>query len=209
MKYLPFIVFFTFNSLIFNELEAQTVVANEKMNVLYVGLENPLSIVEANVPPNELEVRISSGTIIGSNGNYVANVIKPGDVLIETWHKGKKIGDYLFRVKRIANPIAQINRSRGGCFGGGSFKATSGIVAVIEGLDIDARCSITSFNMTYVAKKQDPITLPNQGGSFNGSVTNCTNRAKPGDIFYFDDIKARCLGDDTDRLLNSLVFSIK
>jgi hypothetical protein len=63
--------------------------------------------------------------------------------------------------------------------------------------------------MTYVAKKQDPITLPNQGGVFNGSVKSCIDRSKSGDVVYFDNIKGRCPGDLTGRNLNSLSFILK
>jgi hypothetical protein len=80
---------------------------------------------------------------------------------------------------------------------------------MLEGFDFDARCDIQSYNVTYVAKRQDPVTYPNQGARYNSNNQGIINRAKPGDVYYFDEVKARCPGDQAGRQINSLVFQIK
>jgi hypothetical protein len=63
--------------------------------------------------------------------------------------------------------------------------------------------------LTRVAKRQDPVPADNQGGSFAGQARSAVDQAKPGDVYYFDDIKARCPGDVAGRNIGSLVFTIK
>ena len=60
-----------------------------------------------------------------------------------------------------------------------------------------------------VSKRADPVEAPNQGGTFQGTAADLVRSAKPGDIFYFENVKARCPGDKAGRKINSLVFRIK
>ena len=72
-----------------------------------------------------------------------------------------------------------------------------------------AKCAIQGYNLTYVAKRQDPVESVNPGPRYNGKSKRLVNRAKPGDIYYFDNVKAKCPGDAAGRKINSMVFKIK
>jgi gliding motility-associated protein GldM len=50
------------------------VVSPTKMNVLYMGVPNPISVSAPGVAASNLHVSISSGSLSGSNGSYEANV---------------------------------------------------------------------------------------------------------------------------------------
>jgi hypothetical protein len=63
--------------------------------------------------------------------------------------------------------------------------------------------------MTRVAKRQDPVDAPNRGARFGAQAARLVKIATPGDIYYFENIKARCPGDPAARKINSLVFKIK
>lgn len=91
---------FFFSFLLANQLLGQSALGLEKMNVLFLGEENPLSIAVQGVPMSEIEAKISEGTIKGENGEYIATVNKVGKVTIELFHKGKSIGKHEFRALR-------------------------------------------------------------------------------------------------------------
>lgn len=93
--------------------------------------------------------------------------------------------------------------------GNGEFKAQGGVLAILEGFDFDARCNIQGFNLTYVAKRQDPVPVINQGPVYSDQAKRLVSQAKPGDIYYFDNVRARCPGDKAGRQINAMVFSIK
>ncbi|MFZ4544235.1 MAG: gliding motility protein GldM [Saprospiraceae bacterium] len=188
-------------------------VSADKMNVFYIGVQNPISVAAAGVSSNEIRVSASGSgaNLNGSGKNFVVTVGTPGECNINVSGGGLN-ETFKFRVKRIPDPVAQLGIgkiAKGGSMPNGEFKAQQGLVAMLEGFDFDARCDIQSYNVTYVAKRQDPVTYPNQGARYNGNNAGIINRAKPGDVYYFDEVKARCPGDQAGRQINSLVFQIK
>jgi hypothetical protein len=190
-------------------------VSADKMNVFYIGVENPISVAAAGVSSNEIKVSANGGgaNMSGSGKNFMVRVSTPGDCNINVAGGGLN-ENFKFRVKRIPDPFAQLpsndpSYKRGGAIGNGTIKAMGQLVAVLENFDFDAKCNIQSFDFTFVAKRQDPVTYPNQGGSFNGNVSGAIGRCKPGDVLYFDNVKGRCPGDNVGRDLNSLVLKIK
>jgi hypothetical protein len=116
---------------------------------------------------------------------------------------------FKFRVKRIPDPVAKIGGKLGGVMGNGEFKAQEGIIPLLENFDFDAKCQIQGFKMTRVPKRQDPIEVVNAGGRFADQVATLISQARPGDAYYFNDVKARCPGDVTGREINSLSFTIR
>jgi hypothetical protein len=117
-----------------------------------------------------------------------------------------------FRAKRIPDPTASFSPSKAetsGSLGNGSFKARKGIFAARLNFYFDAKCNIQGFELTRVPQRKDPMRATNSGPTYGGKVANLVGAAKPGDIYYFDNIKAKCPGDVAGRKLNSMVWQIK
>ncbi|MCB9081585.1 MAG: hypothetical protein H6555_07740 [Lewinellaceae bacterium] len=93
--------------------------------------------------------------------------------------------------------------------GNGEFKAQRGVIAVLNNFDFDARCEIAGFELVYAPRRQDPIPVINPGSTFNGQARDLIGQAKPGDSYYFNNVRARCPGDPASRKINSMVFTIK
>jgi len=133
----------------------------------------------------------------------------PGDAKITLSGGGLPSTNFDFRVKRIPDPVARLSKSSGGTMGNGQFKAQGGVGAFLDNFDFDATCKIQGFNLVYVAKRQDPVEAVNKGARYSQQAKRLVNKAKPGDIFYYDNVKARCPGDPAGRKINSMVFKIK
>lgn len=190
--------------------ERSIAVSADKMNVFYIGVENPVSVSAAGISSNDLKVSASGVSIkkVGSN-NYMVTATKPSpEVRINVSGGGVK-DSKIFRVKRIPDPVARLSKSSGGAMGNGEFKAQGGVGAFLDNFDFDAKCKIQGYTLTYVAKRQDPVDSVNQGARYNAKSKRLVGQAKPGDIFYFDNVKARCPGDAAGRTINSMVFKIK
>lgn len=187
-------------------------VSADKMNVFYIGVDNPISIVAAGVSTSKLQVGASGAgaSMTGGGKSRVVRVTSPGDCKI-TISGGDEMAatSFPFRVKRIPDPIAKLGKDVSGNLGAGSFKVQTGIMAVLENFDFEARCEIQSFELTRQPKREDPITKTNNGGKYDGQSAAMVNAAKPGDIFYFDNVKARCPGDVAGRKINPMVFKIQ
>ena len=190
--------------------ERSVTVSAEKMNVFYIGVDNPVAVSAAGISSNELNVSISGGggSMRGSGSNYIVTVTTPGEARVNVSGGGMR-DSKVFRVKRIPDPVARLSKSSGGSMGNGEFKAQGGVGAFLDNFDFNANCAIQGFNLTYVASRQDPVTVVNAGPRYNDASNRLVQRAKPGDIYYFDDVKARCPGDNVGRPINSMVFSIK
>ena len=188
-------------------------VSADKMNVFYVGVTNPISVSAGGIASSALKVSCSGGGCnMTPNGKFKYNikVAQPGKTAKVTLSGGGlKATNYDFRVKRIPDPKPCIGTCNKGAMGTGEFKGQEGIYAKLENFDFEARCSIDGFEFARVPKRADPILTINRGGRFAGQSNTMKNAAKPGDIYYFSKIKARCPGDKAGRQLPDIVIKIK
>ena len=190
--------------------ERSVTVSADKMNVFYIGVKNPVSVVAAGIPSTSLKVSPSGISLNKTgNGKYTATATRPGNATITVSGGGLKSTQFKFRVKRIPDPIARLGNKNSGALGTGEFKAQGGVAAWLDNFDFEAKCRVEGFIMTRVAQRQDPVDAPNRGARFGGQAERLKNMASPGDIYYFENIKARCPGDAAARKINSLVFKIK
>lgn len=186
-------------------------VSADKMNVFYIGVQNPISISAAGVSSNDLRVSASGGGIkmSGSGTTRTVTVSSPGEATITVSGGGLTASNFPFRVKRIPDPVPMLGRNRGGTMGNGEFRAQQGLLAMLEGFDFDARCDIQGYNLVRVPKRQDAISSLNGGARYDAKSQRLVAAAKPGDIYYFENIKAKCPGDSAGRPLGTMIFNIK
>lgn len=196
--------------------ERSVSVSPTKMNVFYIGVDNPVEISAAGISSNDMQVSMSGpggGTIKrASDGTYVVNVTqqtRAGEFAkINVSAPGIAVSKD-FRVKRIPDPVPTLSGKVGGTLGNGEFRAQQALIPTLEGFDFDARCNIVGFQIIRSAKREDPEINPNKGGKFDDRTRQLVNKAKPGDIYVFDNIKCSCPGDVANRTLPSSVYKIQ
>ena len=186
-----------------------------KMNVFYIGVDNPVAVSAAGVASNDVKVSMSGaggGTINKSGGNYVVKVTKPTRrdefAYINVTAPGLTAKSE-FRVKRIPSPIPMLSNSRGGAMPAGEFKAQQGVRPNLEGFDFDAKCNVTEYVVVRVPKRQDPEPSRNSGGKYSGKTPGIIGKAVAGDKYFFENIKCKCPGDAAARNIGQMVFNIK
>jgi len=106
-------------------------------------------------------------------------------------------------------PVARLGTLNGGIISAKDFKQHDILNAVIDNKDKEITCKVTGFNLVRVAKKQDPVEVIQHKGKFNKKSKALMEKATAGDIYYIDNVNARCPGDQENRKINSLVFKIK
>ncbi len=188
-------------------------VSADKMNVFYVGVENPISVAAAGVSSNDLRVSASGGGATlkpNGAGKYIVTVSRPNeDARITVSGGGLTPTTFDFRVKGIPDPVAKLGRISSGELGNGEFRAQRGVIAELENFDFDARCTIAGFTLVYAAPRQDVVEVINPGPTFSGQAQAVINQAKPGDTYYFNNVRARCPGDQVTRQINPMIFKIR
>ena len=115
----------------------------------------------------------------------------------------------VFRVKRFPTPVPKLNTKSGGVISPGELKSVQGVLPVLENFDFEAKCNIVGFRMVRVAPRSDAEPVPNQGGRFKGPAAGILKKAKPGDRYFFEDIKCKCPGDKGPRDIGSMSFLVR
>jgi hypothetical protein len=106
----------------------------DKMNVVYLGLENPLTIGTSTSWDNVL-VSTDNGTISGTGAHRILRPTQIGSANI-TVVVGKKISTFSFRVKRVPDPTLRLD-NRKNSIPIESFKKIKNLSLCYENFDFD------------------------------------------------------------------------
>lgn len=184
----------------------------DKMNVLWVGLDNPVSLEAENIDYSSIKILVSGSKAIfsGDNGRYTIKPYEPGEVRLLVLNEvGLRVAKSTFRARRIPDPLARLADRLGGKIPMGEFRAQRGINASIDNFDYDAYCEIMGFEMTHIGNDGVSSSAANEGRFFTEASAGIISAARPGDYFLFNNVRARCPGDRADRRLNSLAFTLR
>ncbi len=190
--------------------ERSVTVSADKMNVFYMGVDNPLSISAAGVSSSQVEVK-AEGVRINKvkDGKYNVKPDRPGISKITVSGGGLEPTSFEYRVKPIPNPTLFLGNKKGGGVSPGELKVYDRLSPIIERFDFETRCRILGFEMTRVPKGNDIIVVTNPSEKFIDKTKRVLSKAKAGDTVYFDKVKAKCPGDKHERQLNGMVFHVR
>ncbi len=188
------------------------VVSADKMNVLYIGVPNPVSVSAPGFPLDKVHASISGGSISGESGHYVAHVNAPGKAIFtvsgEIDGKPKVLGTTEYRIKRIPDPIAKFGGVGSGRLSAGSIKAQAGVAAVLENFDFDARFEVVKFTMSVnKARQLDLFTDVSNGALLTSSMKNALQGISPRDRVSIDDIMVKGPDGAIRKLTNGITIT--
>lgn len=187
------------------------VVSPDKMNVLYIGVPNPISVSAPGIPKEDLKVSITGGTISGSNGKYSVNVNTRGEANIivsaTVNNKTQTLSSTLFRVKPIPKPTPQFGGKSGGGLSAVALKNQKQIFARLEDFEFDARFTIDRFSLVIAIPRADALGPFNASGSnLSTQMVSAMQGISPGARVIFDNIIATG-PDGIQRSLDPMVFT--
>ncbi len=186
-------------------------VSADAVKVLYIGLDNPLTVNGGSAGAEKTQASIASGSLKNlGGGKYIANVSSPGKTTINVTVEGKTT-PFEFRVKRVPDPVAMIGQSAGGLIATNAIKAQQGVRAdlrdfVFEGVKFDIVSYV--FYATGNGFQEGPGSSQNSGPYFNADSKRYLERCKPGSTVVIDEIRARG-PDGGTRVLPPIVFNLK
>lgn len=190
--------------------EPSATVAATKMNVFYIGVENPVAVSAPGVSAEDIDVRGSGLTIRKKGKDYVVTATKASPkATISVFKKGEstKLGSADFRVKRLPDPVATILGFREGLISKGQLAAATFLKAEMDNFDFDLRVEIKSFDLT-MNMDGDLRTLSSKSKMLTPQMTALLKRAKRGGKVYFENIKAK-MPDGSVRSLGSISLKVK
>ena len=186
-------------------------VSADAVKVLYIGLDNPLTITGGTAGDEKTSASMSGGTLRKTGaGKYIANVSAPGTATVNVTVEGKTT-PFQFRVKRIPDPVAMVGAASGGQIAANAIKAQQGVRAdlkdfVFEGVKFD----IISYVVYATGKgfEEQPGISQNQGAYFNTDSKRILEKCRPGSTVVLDEIRARG-PDGGTRILPAIVFNLR
>lgn len=194
-------------------------VAATKMNVFYIGVDNPVSIsvpglADEKVKPRFLE---EGGELIQVEDtvgyNYIVRVTSEmttatitADAVIDE-ENVMNMGSREFRVKRIPKPVAKIANITEGPIERNTLLAARAIIPVMEDFEFELYFDVTSFTMGTLING-DWIPKRARGNVFTEEMINIIQDSKRGQKFFFENIQAKG-PDGSERTLNSINLTIK
>ena len=172
------------------------VVSPDKMNVFYIGLDNPVSLSAPGFTLDKVHPSISGGTISGGNGKYTVRVTKPGKVTITIsgdlgGGKNVTLGSSEFRCKNIPPPRIKFGAKYAGSSDVVFLKAQRYLFASLDDFEFETTFKINHFRMIIIKPRGgDPIIKETDGNALNSEMLAGLAGITPGTRIIFDYITA-------------------
>ena len=178
------------------------VIAADKMNVVYRGVDNPMTVSIPGIPDNKVSAS-GSGLSKASGSKYIMRPTQGRTVNITasgTLPDGQKISTTSeFRIKDIPRPVGTI---RGETGDGGCVRMQrqgleiSSVGAMLEDFDFDLNLNVTGFSF----KVSGQPTVVVSGNKLNSQAKGTLSRARRGETVQIFDINAKLSGNSGYKL---------
>jgi len=169
-------------------------ISADKMNVVYRGLANPMTISFAGIPDNAVTASATGLTPAGGKGKYNLNPGSGTEVTLSVTGKmsdGKSVTDKkVFRIKNVPAPQGAI---------GGQAGVVKGAKSRLQVSQVSAKLDDFLYDLTFQVK-QFAFKVPGQatiivnGDRINSQCVAALARATKGDQIVISDIKTSISG---------------
>ena len=175
------------------------------MNVLYAGINNPISIAVPGVPQGSINATMTNGTLTKSGDGWVAHPSKVGaecviTVTAEMDGQRTDVGSTTFKVRKLPDPTPFITykdangntaRYKGGRpFSKALLLNAGGIDAAIDDEILNIDYKVVSFECVFFDSMGNAIPELSSGSRFSERQLNAMRRLQHGKRFYISHVKA-------------------
>lgn len=186
-------------------IEPTATVSATMMNVLYAGIDNPMSISVPGVASNSVMASMTNGTLVRNGDSWIARPSKVGDdavitVMAEIDGRRQEVASTRFRVRKLPDPSPFIaftdskgnhERYRGGRpFAKSLLLASDGIGAAIDDDLLNISFKVLSFETTFFDSMGNAIPEVSDGPNFSKRQKDSFRRLTRGKRFYISSVKA-------------------
>jgi gliding motility-associated protein GldM len=201
--------------------DANVVVSPTAVNVMYLGIDNPIDVSVPGISPDKISIRVVNGTYSqkkvknskGENfrGTWAVNPTAVGQnvqVVVNTNVNGKAAtaGTVEFRVRRVPNPEPQFGGKNTGIISKGTATAQTGVFAILKDFEFDLQYKVTSFTISYADKFGD-IEKSSNSYLLTAEQKQIINNITRGKNLTITNIKALA-PDNSTRDLGAIVLKI-
>ena len=185
-----------------------------KMNVLYIGVDNPITVAAPGFDCGQLSVALTGPGQLSqlSDCRYNATVTEPGtvDVRIRGKRNGKTVDllNKTFRVKKLPDPWPRFGDFRAGSITVEELSKIKG-VTVEQRTDYDITCEVLGYDITVIPRRSDPVVVMVQGATLSEQAKSLLATLGPGSALFVDDIRVKYPGEKEPRHIGGVSMKIK
>lgn len=163
----------------------------DKMNVFYIGVENPITI-SSGTGWDKTKVSMSGGSLIsaGGAGKYKVKVNTLGKAAI-TVNADGKVSTYDFRIKNVPDPILMVGPSEGGRVQSVVFKNQQFARAELKDFIYDYHYSIVSADVYFTGANFPNIASAKISSGNLSALQALMSRSVPGTSVIFDNVRVQ------------------
>lgn len=189
-------------------------IAPTRLNVFYMGIDNPVAIAASGTAEDKITVTINGGggTITKTGtGMYNVRVTQvANDCVLSVFADGKLAGTSTFRVRSLPTPTATIVGIQSGAnVAASDFTAQSGVGVYLKDFPFEVKYEVVGFTFTTDTDNDELITLECQGAAFSPTVkATISQHVKAGRTVTIDNIRVKD-PSGKERKVPSLVYYIK
>ncbi len=192
-------------------------VSADKMNVVYRGLENPLSVSAAGFTNDQVRLVASGGGSLRSkgNGHYIfkpslGNAKKVTFRVVATKADGssQSMGPFEFRIMNLPSPVTRMAGKSDGEIDKAALLARAFVVAQLDNFLFDGvKYSVVSYQLYISGPRMTPIFQKVNGPRIPGNVITKLRKASRGTIINISSVKVK--GPDGVKLGQGLTLRLK
>lgn len=186
-------------------IEPMATVSATMMNVLYAGINNPLSISVPGVPNQDITATATNATLTRNGNEWIVKPVAAGrdvDINVSAKIDGKtsQVASHKFKVRRLPDPtpfIAYTDAAgnsqtyRGGKPLAKSFLTSSpGIEAAIDDGVLNIAFTVNSFETVFFDSMGNAMVEVSDGPRFSQRQKDAFRRLARGKRFYISKVKA-------------------
>ena len=188
-------------------MEPMATISPTLMNVLYAGIENPISISVPGVAMNNVTATMTNGTLTRSGDSWIARPGKVGEeavISVSAMMDGvsQQVGSMTFRVRKLPDPMPYIplKDAQGNPiqYKGAPKKiskadllAAETLGAAIDDDVLNVSYTVLSFSTVFYDSMGNAIPEVSNGNSFSPRQKEQFKRLKPGRSIFITNVKAK------------------
>ncbi len=181
-------------------------IAPTMMNVLYAGIDNPLSIAVPGVASENISATMSNGTLTRSGNQWIARPNKVGTIAEisvsakQADGRSTQVAKSSLRVRALPDPLPYIEykdaqgnpkRFKGGRLSKRDILAAGGIKAAIDDDLLDVKYSVIKFQLTFYDSMGNAIPEVSNNASFSDRQIRQIQNLSRGKRFYITEVIAK------------------
>ena len=188
-------------------IEPMVTISPTMMNVLYAGIDNPISISAPGIPMSALNATISNGSLTRNGDKWIARSTGVGQeatITVSANMNGTttNLGSMTFRVRKLPDPLAYIPLKDGSGnivqykgaprrISKAQLMSATGLGAALDDGVLDIQYQVVSFQTIVFDQMGNAIPENSAGASFSARQQAQFKNLKPGKTFIIGNIKAK------------------